>query len=246
MTDTQHQIDLTSLERIVPDDIHADEATGCGTLRLHLDRYQFAKQHLVQGSVLDIACGAGYGTALLSESPLITSALGVDICDEAIAYAAKRYASRRASYERKNALEFSPIQPFDNVVSLETIEHVGDPAALFALLVSWTAPGGRLIASVPITPSVDVNPHHKTNFSANSFRRMADRHPLRYVNSFIQVQPFNPSSIALRRETRAVNMRRNLALFYLRNPSQLFSRLWSLWADGFVNKYVTVVYERTR
>src|SRR5271157_2592602 len=174
MTDTHDRIDPTSLERIVPDKIHADEATGFETLRLHIDRYQFVKQNLVQGSLLDIACGAGYGTAVLSESPLITDALGVDISDAAIAYAVQRYANEHVSFACRNALEFSPVGTFANVVSLETIEHVDDPVALFAHLVSLAAPGGRLMASVPITPSVDANPHHKSNFTPDGFRRMAD------------------------------------------------------------------------
>jgi hypothetical protein len=64
MSKTNQGIDATSLERIVPDDLHADETTGGETLRLHWERYQFAKEHLVPGSVLDMACGVGYGTAI--------------------------------------------------------------------------------------------------------------------------------------------------------------------------------------
>lgn len=244
MRNTHDRLDPTSLERLVPDEARADEATGSGSVRLHLDRYQFAGQNLVQGTVLDIACGAGYGTALLAESPLITHAWGVDISDAAVLYASKRYANGRVSYICSNALEFSPAEPFDNVVSLETIEHVSEPAALFAHLVSWVAPGGRLIASVPTTPSVDANPHHKFNFTANSFRGMAKLYPLRYLTSFAQVQPYDPFSIALRKESRTAGLRSNLASFYLRNPSHFFLRLWSVCLDGFVNKYITIVWEK--
>jgi len=106
------------------------------------------------------------------------------------------------------------------------------------------APGGRLIASVPITPSVDANPHHRTNFSAASFKRMANQHSLRYVTSMLQVQKFNPIAVMRRTETRTADLRRNLAHFYLRNPSHLALRLWSTMRDGFANKYLTAVWER--
>ena len=244
MSSTHPRIDYTSLERIVPDEARADEATGSDTLRLHVERYEFARQHLVPGSALDIACGVGYGTALLSQNPHTTRALGVDVAASAVEYATRRYASERVSFVCADALSFSPPQPFDNVVSLETIEHVADPRGLFAHLASLLAPGGRLTASVPVTPSVDANPHHQSNFSTRSFRSMGDAFPLKYLASLYQVQPYSPLAMALRRETRATGLRRNLALFYLENPSHFFLRLGSILRDGFVNKYVTVVWEK--
>lgn len=240
----RNNLNSDSLERIVPEELSDNETTGLGTLRLHIERYEFAKRNLVAGRVLDIACGVGYGTAMLAGDSLVTTALGVDVSDDAIAYARRRYSSERVSYLCSDALNFSPGRQFDNVVSLETIEHVDDPHALFAHLVSLLAPKGRLIASVPITPSVDANPHHKSNFSAKSFRRMASGFPLDYLDSLMQVQPFNPITIGLRKETRANNLRRNLPWFYARHPSHFFLRIWSVLCDGFANKYLTVVYEK--
>jgi SAM-dependent methyltransferase len=236
--------DSVTLERIVPDAARADEATGAEALQLHLDRYRFAATHLTRGRVLDIACGVGYGTALLAETDGITSALGVDVDGRAISYAAVRYPGERVSYLCADALSFTPDRPFENIVSLETIEHVDQPDRFFKQLVSWLAPGGRLLASVPVTPSVDANPHHKTNFSPKSFRRMGDAHGLRYVTSLEQRQPYSALDIALRREVRAQGMRRNVPLFYLQHPSHLVLRVWSIMRDGFANKYLTVVWER--
>jgi SAM-dependent methyltransferase len=234
------------MERIVPDELSPDQTTGAETLRLHTERYEFARRNLVPGSLLDLACGVGYGTALLSEDPRVTSALGVDLSDEAVKYARRRYRSERVAYLCSDALEFSPGHQFDNVVSLETIEHVDDPTALFAHLVSLLAPQARLVASVPVTPSVDANPHHKSNFSAKSFQRMASGYPLKYLDSLTQVQPFSPVSIGLRRETRAQNLRSNLPLFYVQHPLHLAMRVWSTLRNGFVNKYITVVWEREK
>jgi 2-polyprenyl-3-methyl-5-hydroxy-6-metoxy-1,4-benzoquinol methylase len=237
-------IDATSLERIVPDELRGGEATGSETLRLHLDRYRFATENLVPGTVLDMACGVGYGTALLAKNLRITSALGVDISAAVVQYAAQRYGSERVSYVCSDALEFCPGRTFDNVISLETIEHVDNPCALFAHLVSLLAPGGRLISSVPVTPSVDANPHHKSNFSKKGFLTMGEEHSLKCLNSFNQLQPFSPITIAAGKEVRAGNLRKNLASFYLRHPSHLVLRMWSTLCDGFANKYLTVVWEK--
>jgi 2-polyprenyl-3-methyl-5-hydroxy-6-metoxy-1,4-benzoquinol methylase len=233
-----------SMERIVPDELSLDETTGAETLRLHLERYQFAQQHLVRGSVLDIACGVGYGTVLLAEDPQVTNALGVDISASSVQYALRRYGSERVSYICSEALLFLPGRQFENIVSLETIEHVDDPNALFSHLVSLLAPQGRLIASVPVTPSVDANPHHKSNFSLKTFMRMGEEFSLKYVASLKQFQPFSPVAVGMKREARTSGLRRNLVLFYIRNPSHLLLRLWSTLRNGFANKYLTVVWEK--
>lgn len=244
MSEQSKTIDASSLERIVPEALNAGESTGQETLHLHVERYQFASLNLVPGCVLDIACGVGYGTAILARQDVISEALGVDVCHAAVQYANSRYASKRASYVCADAANYTSGREFNNVVSLETIEHMDDPRKFFATLVSLLAPGGRLIASVPVTPSVDANPHHKTNFSTRSFRKMGTQYSLKYVCSLEQIQPFNPVAIATRREARSTNLRRNLLLFYLRHPSHFGLRLWSTLKDGFVNKYVTIVWQR--
>ena len=244
LTPCDDRLDPGSLERILPDELSADEATGSETLRLHLERYEFARQNLVPGTLLDLACGVGYGTSLLAEDPRVTSAVGVDISGAAVEYATRRYGCERVSYFCSAALEFIPHGRFANVVSLETIEHVDDPNALFAHLVSLLAPGGRLIASVPVTPSVDANPHHKSNFSIKSFARMGEKFSLKYITRLGQVQPFNPLAVMLKAEVRTAKLRRGLPSFYMRHPSHLAWRIWSTLRHGFVNKYATIAWEK--
>ena len=234
----------TSLERIIPDELSENEITGIETLQLHIQRYQFAKEHLVPGSLLDLACGVGYGTALLSEDPRINAAVGVDIDQAAIRYAKEHYHRKNATYVCSEALDFRPNQQFDNIVSLETIEHVDDPQAFLAHLVSLLAPAGHLIASVPVTPSVDANPHHKSNFSLKKFRQMGNSLSLTYATSLRQVHRYNPLKIVMRKEARMANLRGSLVHFYLGHPGHLILRMWSILRDGFTNKYLTVVWEK--
>jgi 2-polyprenyl-3-methyl-5-hydroxy-6-metoxy-1,4-benzoquinol methylase len=239
-----HGLNPDSLERLVPDDLSENEATGRDTLRLHLERYLFAKSNLTSGSVLDIACGVGYGTPLLAENPQTSNALGVDISAASIQYALQRYGNPRVSYTCCDAMHFSPGRQFGNIVSLETVEHVDDPKAFLAHLVSLLQPGGRLIASVPITPSVDANPHHRSNFSQKSFLLLGEAVGLRFLTSMNQIQHFSPVAMGMRSEARTAGLRRNLGSFYLKHPSHFALRLWSTLRDGFVNKYLTVVWQR--
>ncbi|MDQ6679325.1 MAG: class I SAM-dependent methyltransferase [Acidobacteriota bacterium] len=239
------KLDPTSLERIVPSEIRTEGTTASDTLELHLQRYHFARRHLVPGTVLDMACGVGYGTEIMaSGNPAITHATGVDICEAAVEHARATYQSPNVQFQCSDAMAFSPGYCFNNVVSLETVEHVDDPKRLFELLVQLLTPGGRLISSVPVTPSVDANPHHQTNFTVASFEAMASVHSLKLVDRMDQVQPFNPLALARKAEPRAASMRPNMTGFYLRHPSHFFLRVWSTITDGFANKYVTLVWEK--
>jgi len=114
----------------------------------HLDRYRFAAG-LVKGlKTLDVACGTGYGTNLLSESA--EDVIGVDIDDDSVAYARAHYGGERVSFQKN----YAEMLPFDNgcfnaIVSFETIEHVLCPEALLNEFVRLLSPDGVLILSAP-------------------------------------------------------------------------------------------------
>src|SRR5215469_7336926 len=101
-------LNFASLERIVPSVLDSDGATGQATLNLHLARYEFAARHLRAGSLLDAACGVGYGTKLLtSTAGGITSTIGIDISDAAVEYARTHYPDPRARFISTDVLAFS-------------------------------------------------------------------------------------------------------------------------------------------
>jgi SAM-dependent methyltransferase len=238
-------LDTDSLERIVPDELEEVGATGRETLQLHLERYAFAAQRLRGTTVLDIACGVGYGTRfLIDHNPQIECIHGVDLSSSTIAYARQHYSHPRVEYFCDDALTFRGNRVYDNIVSLETIEHVPDPEGLFQHLAELVRPGGMLITSVPTTPSTDGNPHHMTDFTERSFRKLGWRANLREVDCLRQIQPFNPSTIAMGAEKRLARSRVQLVNFYLRRPHKLALRLWATVRYGFENRYLTVAWEK--
>ncbi len=239
-----NSLNFSSLERIVPDRTEDQGATGTETLQLHLQRYQFAGRALVPGTVLDIACGVGYGTRILAHAPGIVSALGVDIDEASIRYAESRYANSAAIFTCADAMMYEPETFFDNIVTLETIEHVADPVAFVNRLVSWLRPGGVLIGSVPVTLSTDANPHHASDFTERTFRRLGAGAGLRELYSFSQVQPYSPIALMRKTEARKHGVRRGLATYYLQHPGKLLARGWATICYGFQNRYLTIVWEK--
>lgn len=126
-----------------------------GIRRDHVARYEWIAAHIPpKCKVLDIACGIGYGSNIMSKAG--HEVVGMDIDAEAIDYARKHYSHPRARFARQDASQVFVADDnnlFDVAVSLETIEHIKDPRPLLKSLRN-AAP--RLIASVP---NEDEFPH---------------------------------------------------------------------------------------
>ena len=114
----------------------------------HLARYQFASRFVGGKSVLDIACGVGYGSALLSEAGALRVD-GVDINEDVIAHARGSYASEKTHFQCGDIYTFSSSSCYDIIVSFETIEHVDDYNKALANLSRLLCENGRLIISSP-------------------------------------------------------------------------------------------------
>ncbi len=105
-------------ERMIP-----DERISAFWLKQHIGRYVFAAQ-FVNGCVLDIACGTGYGSSYLINKGA-TPVVGADYSEEAIEYARRHYSKDGLHFLRLDAQQL-PFRgkSFDVIVSLETIEHL--------------------------------------------------------------------------------------------------------------------------
>jgi 2-polyprenyl-3-methyl-5-hydroxy-6-metoxy-1,4-benzoquinol methylase len=150
-------------------DLHADMLREAGVRSdAHVVRYQLAATLVKPGDrVADAACGLGYGShvlACLSEASHVT---GIDLSDWGVEHARRNYADERVAFEcgsLPDALAGVQESTYDFVVSLETLEHVDDPALLLRAFWRTLKPGGRIFVSVPNDwadeTGKDPNPHH--------------------------------------------------------------------------------------
>ncbi len=115
----------------------------------HWHRYHFAAPLVAGRTVLDVACGEGYGSALLARRAARVT--GADIAPAAIAHARARYAGQ-ANLEFSEAdcaaLPFAKAS-FDVVVSFETIEHIGRQEAFLDEVRRVLRPDGFAVLSCP-------------------------------------------------------------------------------------------------
>lgn len=91
----------------------------------HIQRYRMAKLLTENKTVLDAACGEGYGSALLAENA--KQVIGVDISEESISHARYRYSDKEnLQFEVKDISHLNGVETgsMDVVVSFETIEHI--------------------------------------------------------------------------------------------------------------------------
>jgi len=115
----------------------------------HWHRYHFATRLVAGLDVLDIACGEGYGSALLARRA--ARVVGADLSAAAIAHARTRYGSQSNLAFREadcTALPFADAS-FDAVVSFETIEHIAGQEPFGDEMRRVLRPGGIVIVSCP-------------------------------------------------------------------------------------------------
>lgn len=107
-------------------------------------------------SVLELGCGVGTVTELVSTELPQGSILGVDLSPRSIATAEQRLASRgNVSFLATDVVDAEVEGRFDVVLLPDVIEHIPLERhdALFARVASWVKPDGFVLLHYP-------NPHH--------------------------------------------------------------------------------------
>jgi 2-polyprenyl-3-methyl-5-hydroxy-6-metoxy-1,4-benzoquinol methylase len=145
--------------------------------RRHLAVYEWIGARVIGERVLDMACGEGYGSEVLSRSA--ASVLGVDANPEAFEHARLRYVRSNLRFERGMVELHGEVGAYDAVVFLQTIEHVNDPVGVLEHFRSLLAPGGTAYVSTPnvltlAPPGADksANPWHIREYRAADFAEL--------------------------------------------------------------------------
>jgi SAM-dependent methyltransferase len=144
----------------------------------HKHRYLCAKT-LVHGQVLDLACGIGYGTHILSKSENVQIVFGVDYDYASIQLANRRYFPKcNFLVGLANEIPFQQ-KSFDSIVSFETLEHLTNPIHTLKEFRRVLRSDGLLIGSVPTLnfenfcrSEYGENIFHKQKFDIDSLREV--------------------------------------------------------------------------
>jgi 2-polyprenyl-3-methyl-5-hydroxy-6-metoxy-1,4-benzoquinol methylase len=142
--------------------------------RRHLAVYEWIAARVAGLSVIDMACGEGYGSEVLWRAA--SSVVGLDANPEAHEHAQGRYRRQNLSFERGMVETYGAPASHDVIVFLQTIEHVQDPDAVLEHFRRVLAPGGVAYVSTPnvltLAPpgaSKSGNPWHIREYRAEEF-----------------------------------------------------------------------------
>jgi len=117
----------------------------------HWHRYAFARRYAAGKRVLDVACGEGYGSALLAG--VAGAVTGIDIDAGAIAHARQSYAALANISFAEGSASMLPLADasVDVVVSFETVEHLprAEQPRMLAEIARVLAADGVLVMSAP-------------------------------------------------------------------------------------------------
>ncbi|MFC7474688.1 class I SAM-dependent methyltransferase [Dankookia sp. GCM10030260] len=147
---------------------------------IHVSRYAGAVALSPGKRVLDIACGEGYGAYLMAQAGA-AEVTGVDVSAAAIAASAAQFPHPNLRFLASDASALDGLlgdAQFDLIVSLETIEHLGDPLGFLQSLRRRCASSGTIILSCPndhwyYRPG-EQNPYHVRKYTFAEFRALAE------------------------------------------------------------------------
>jgi SAM-dependent methyltransferase len=140
--------------------------------RRHLAVYEWIAAGVRGLRVADLACGEGYGSAVLARTA--ADVIGLDANPEAHEHARLRYTRSNLRFARGLVEEFG--EPRDVVVFLQTIEHIHEPERLLesiatAAPLAYISTPNRLTLA-PDGAEKSDNPWHLREYTAAEYRAL--------------------------------------------------------------------------
>ena len=228
--------------RVYPHETHTSSPLEKMMVGIHLRRYHCAydwlRKHLGgrPARILDIACGSGFGSEILSE---LGTVVGVDIDAEAVAYARGRYANERVSFvvgDADDPVFLASLGTFDAVVTCATVEHVGNAENFLRWIRQALRPHGACVACFPSAITMDwAAPHHKRDLSVAAAGELFARCGLEVLERFNETHRLKLHQIKAEfRENTTLPIPPvwNWIWYYLRHPHHLAIRLWQMSPAG--------------
>lgn len=115
----------------------------------NLARFNYFMGRITGGLILDLGCGVGEGTIYLSSNKN-WKVFGVDKSFPALIVGSKRKIQPNLDFFCMNGLKLAfTNEVFDGVISVEVIEHLGNPSAFLDEVFRVLKPGGTFFLTTP-------------------------------------------------------------------------------------------------
>nr|WP_242549537.1 glycosyltransferase [Alicyclobacillus mali (ex Roth et al. 2021)] len=169
--------------------------------RDHTDRYHLALRYIEENDlVLDVACGAGYGSYYIAVNTRCATVVGVDKSYHALQWGETYFRHDKVvrlnvdlSEEFKNVLP-DEYRAFDKIVCFETIEHMRDDRGFLSQLYELLKPGGLLLLSAPNENVIPYgkdpyfengkNPYHYRHYTPEQLEDLVTRHHFSVIDYY--------------------------------------------------------------
>lgn len=175
------KLDVAEEERIY---FHDDDDLGVSAvpylndgLATHINRYIWASMAVRDRDVLDIACGCGYGSALLAETA--HQVTGVDVNNIAFQYAQKYFIDSNITFSCQNLNDLQLGENYDVITSFETIEHICDEQLYMDKIKQHLKRDGTFFVSTPLAPQDGqsiINQWHVNEYTEQRFLALMQEH----------------------------------------------------------------------
>jgi SAM-dependent methyltransferase len=164
-----------TVERVTPGTLSWDEYG-----EEHMQRYVFFRSLYAGKTVIDAACGTGYGSDFIARNSALR-VLGLDVSKEALNFARTNYRSPNTVFKEFDCLKINEAgEKCDLVVSFETIEHLPDPELFIRNVALTLAPGGTFICSTPNKDRLSgaglFNPFHPSELPWTDFKKIFEKY----------------------------------------------------------------------
>lgn len=141
----------------------------------HLIRYYWASACIADWpsvrSVLDLGCGAGYGSHIVAINHPAVRVIGVDYDPRAIAFAKSTYSAPNLRFVTTETGQWIG-DTYDCIFSFDVVEHVAHRELMMEQIVNYLNPAGYLLLSTPCGHNENrLSPeweHHKLEYSSRS------------------------------------------------------------------------------
>ena len=154
----------------------------------HMARYVAFTGWAKGREVLDIACGNGYGSHLLSR--VAARVTGVDLNARLVEYAGRYNAAPNLRYLCKDLRDLPRDFKVDVITSVETFEHVptGELDGFVDALHSFLRPGGTLLCTTPLARETVRNPDNRDHVAEYATEEFTGRLSRRFEVDMVLYQ----------------------------------------------------------